>query len=204
MGLLPFSRSKYEIEYVPQRLRSLDVCVVACHAVLSGTVEDTPSILDFGAGRIELPNLKLMVDLAIDAGLMANRTLLNFVGIKLDNGGLVTKSYALTIKKYGLSLTSVADAAQVLEPKVPAAMMTSIWVEALSTASNSIAHFTDDGATIRVAQLGYASYATSLLVRSKFYDALGLEAPASLIPIGKEPSSGGIWDGFDPRLNHVC
>jgi hypothetical protein len=47
--------------------------------------------------------------------------------------------------------------------------MRELWVEAPTTASKSIAHFTVKGATTSAARLGFAYYATFLkLVRSQF------------------------------------
>ena len=84
---------------------------------------------------------------------------------------------------------------------IPAAEMLNIWVEALNTASKSAAHFTDAGATIRVARLGFACYATSKLVRRYFFDATRTPGPDSLVSLEVEPRFGGVWDSVDPTLN---
>ena len=200
MGIQQFDPKNYRLDYVPQRLAALDVCVLACHSVLSSRVSD-PLELNFGSSKLSLPDSNLLIGIAIDAGLLANRTLLNFLGIKLSNGSLVNESYALTIEKFSLQLVPLADACKVLEPMIPAAEMLNIWVEALNTASKSAAHFTDAGATIRVARLGFACYATSKLVRRYFFDATRTPGPDSLVSLEVEPRFGGVWDSVDPTLN---
>ena len=138
MGLREFDPSLYELDYVPQRLRSLDVCILACFAALNGSVNSTPLSIDLGCAMLESSDLRVFIDIAIDAGLVANRTLLNFMGIKLDNGGLVNDRYGLTIEEYGLSLTPVSDAINTLSPEIPSTELGRIWTEALNTASKSV------------------------------------------------------------------
>lgn len=203
MGITRFDSSRYRIDYIPQRLRSLEACVLACHAVLSDAVNTTPLDLDLGSSKLRQPDLNLIVGIAIDAGLVANRTLLNFMGLKLDNGQLVSASYALTIEKFSLPVVSVPSACRILEPDVPAAAMASIWVEALNAASKSIAHLTEAGGTIRVARLGYACFATAKLLRKEFFQATSSAEPATLIPSLVEPRFGGVWDSVDPCLNVI-
>jgi len=198
MGLQPFNPTQYEMDYIPQRLRGLEICVLACYAVLSGKANSSALSIDFGTSRISEPDLRIFVDLAIDAGLIANRTLLNFMGIKLDNNSLVNASQGLTLMKYGLPLTPVADAIEILAPAVPGAALRVILIEMLSTASKSIAHFTEKGATISVARLGFAGYATSLLVRKWFYQARMATEPLSMIPSHVAPQYGGVWDAVPP------
>ena len=200
MGIQSFDSANYRVEYVPQRLASLEACVIACYAVLSAEVQKKAE-LNLGSIKLSLPDSRLFVDIAIDSGLVANRTLLNFLGIKLDNGNLISQSYALTIEKFSLPLVSVADACAILEPDIPSVEMRRIWLEALSTASKSTAHFTEAGATIRVARLGFACYATSRLVRQKFFDATGTVEPNSIIHSDLIPKFGGVWDVVDPNLN---
>lgn len=206
MGLQEFDPTNYELDYIPQRLRTLELCVVSCYAMLNGKVDSTPLHIDLGTSKISEPNLRLFVDTVIDAGLVANRTLLNFIGIKLNNNNLINEEYALTVTKFGLPLTPVADAITILSPPLfsPALFadeLRKIWVEVLNTASKSTAHFTEKGGTIRVARLGFASYATSLVVRKYFYQALGKAEPDTLIEEDIKPKFGGVWDSVDPTYN---
>jgi hypothetical protein len=203
MGIQQFDPANYRVEYVPQRLASLEACVIACYTVLSAEVQKQAE-LNMGSIKLSLPDSKLFVDIAIDAGLVANRTLLNFLGLKLDNGQLINQSYALTIEKFSLPLVSVADACTVLEPEITSVEMRRIWLEALNTASKSTAHFTEAGATIRVARLGFACYATSKLVRQKFFSATGIVEPDSIIHSDIKPKFGGVWDVVDPNINVLC
>jgi hypothetical protein len=204
MGIQEFDPSKYELDYVPQRLTSLEVCVMACHAMLSDKVASTPLRIDLGASKLEYLDLSVFVNLAIDAGLVANRTLMNFVGLKLQEGGLVNDASGLNVTKFGLPLTSPAAAQTILMPSIPEAEMRRIWLEALSTASKSIAHFTEKGAIILAARLGYACFATAELVRRDFYAALGKPAPITLLRADVLPRHGTVWDSVDPRLNVRC
>ena len=203
MGITRFDPTRYTVDYIPQRLRALEVCVLACHAVLSDAVGATALDLDLGSSRLQQPDLSLMVGIAIDAGMVANRTLLNFMGLKLDNGQVVSESYALTIEKFSLPLVQMHSACQILAPGVPPDEMKRIWAEALTAASKSIAHLTEAGGTIRVARLGYACYATAKLLRKEFFQATGAAEPESLIPFAVEPRFGGVWDAVDPRLNVI-
>jgi hypothetical protein len=90
MGIQAFDPSKYELDYIPQRLISLEACVLACHSVLSDKVATTPLLLDLGSSKLQQPDLGLFINLAFDAGLVANRTLMNFLGLKLENGTLLS------------------------------------------------------------------------------------------------------------------
>jgi hypothetical protein len=200
MGLKPFDATNYRIEYIPQRLISLEACVIGCHTVLSNKMH-TPLTLHLGSSTLCQPDLSLFVGLTIDAGLVANRTLLNFLGIKLANGALTNESYALTIENFSLSLVSINDACRVLEPDVPSPNMRQIWVEALNTASKSVAHLTEAGSTIRVARLGFACFATSRLLRERFFRATSTPEPPTILPADVVPGFGGVWDAVDPALN---
>ncbi|WP_186159371.1 hypothetical protein [Burkholderia gladioli] len=206
MGLQAFDPSLYREEYVPQRLARLEVCVHACYGQLKLRADAaTPSMLDLGAAKLEFADTEILTGIALEAGLMANRTLLNFVGIKLENNGIENKSYALTVAEFGLPFAPLAAASNILAPDVPANAMKGIWTESLATASRSSAHFTSTGATIRVARIGFACYATSLLVRKYFYDALGEIAPPSLITDQVRPTVLGdpCWHSVDPG-NVLC
>jgi hypothetical protein len=203
MGNKQFDPTTYRLEYIPQRLMSLEACVIACHTVLSSQV-DNPLDLDLGSSKLSLPDLSILVGIAIDAGLVANRTLLNFVGIKLDNGTLVNETYGLTIEEFSLPLVPINDACRVLEPAVPSTQMLQIWVEALKTASKSVAHFTEAGATISVARLGFACMATAELIRRQFFTATSTPGPDSIITPEVKPSFGGVWNAADPLVNIQC
>jgi hypothetical protein len=199
MGIVEFNPSRYRLDYVPQRLRALEVCVLACHSLLSGKADVTPLVIDLGSSQINQDTLKLFIDLSIDAGLVANRTLLNFMGIKLENGGLSNVEDDVTISHFGLAPVSVSIAEQILLPTVPESYMRGLWVRALTTASKSVAHFTERGAVISAAGLGYACYATSKLVRKYFYDALVTEAPIELLNPDVQPKHGTCWDAVEPQ-----
>lgn len=92
MGISPFDAtdtSNYEIEYIPQRLAALEICVHACYLALCGNLEEygeeVPVVQRTSPfGPKPVCSLRQFVSIAIDAGLVANRTLLNFVGIKLE------------------------------------------------------------------------------------------------------------------------
>jgi hypothetical protein len=203
MGIVEFDPTNYRLDYIPQRLRSLEVCVMACHSLLNAMVDVTPLAINLGSSELKEDNLRLFIDLAMDAGLVANRTLLNFLGIKLANGGLVNIEDGVTISSFGLSLVPVSTAQKILLPEIPEFHMQRFWVEALTTASKSIAHFTEKGAVISVARLGFASHATAKLVRAHFYDALGIPAPKTILPPDVEPKFGTCWDWVDPQLKIV-
>ncbi|MBR7989532.1 hypothetical protein KDX04_27250 [Burkholderia cenocepacia] len=206
MGLQSFDASLYKDEYVPQRLARLEVCVHACYAQLKLRADEpTSSALDLGAATLQFADTEILTGIALEAGLMANRTLLNFVGIKLENNGIENKPYALTVAEFGLPFAPLAAACNILTPEVPAEDMKDIWTESLATASRSSAHFTSVGATIRVARIGFACYATSLLVRQYFYNALGEAAPPSLITPQVRPTTRGdmCWHTVDPQ-DRVC
>lgn len=204
LGVLEFDPFKYRLDYIPQRLRSLEVCVIACHSLISEMVDVTPLAINLGSSEIKEDNLKLFVDLAIDAGLVANRSLLNFLGIKLADRGLVNMDDGITLSSFGLSLLPAATAKRVLTPEIPEDYMQTFWVEALTTASKSIAHFTEKGAIISAARLGFACYATGKLVREHFYDALGKPAPKTLLTPEVQPKLGTRWNWVDPQSQYVC
>ncbi|WP_229008087.1 hypothetical protein [Methylophilus sp. Leaf408] len=203
MGLQQFDPTTYRFEYIPQRIASLETCIIACHTVLSSHV-DMPLDLNFGNTKLSLPDSNLIIGLAIDAGLIANRTLLNFMGLKLSNGSVINESYALTIERFSIPLTPVVDAFKILEPMIPSTEMHKIWAETLKVASKSAAHFTEDGATIQVARLGFACLATAKLVRHRFFNVTGTPEPHCIIPSDIEPKIGSIWDAVDPTVNLFC
>lgn len=191
MGILAFDPNNtqtYDFEYVPHRLAALELCVLSAFYVQA----EYPAI----DGDMPIPSVELktilrtrpicsldqFVGISIDAGLVALRTLLNFLGIKLDNHALTEKKYAHTIQDHGLSLISVANATSILEPTLAAVELEAMMLEALQTASKSLAHFTDEGATISIDRLGWACYAVSLLIRRHYFDAKGLPQPVTLIP----------------------
>jgi hypothetical protein len=212
MGLSPFDptdTTNYEIDYIPQRLGTLEVCVHACYLVISGRVTadgNAEQILQITSPFQPVPlcSPKQFVGIAIDAGLVANRTLLNFLGIKLDNGTLTEKSSALTVEKFGLALTPLSDATSILLPDTSADSLKNIWIEALTTASKSSAHFTAIGGKISVRRLGYACYATSLLVRQYFYKTQNKSEPPSYLPKYAVPQEMSIWNNITDGSDVMC
>jgi hypothetical protein len=148
MGIIEFEPSKYRLEYIPQRLISLEFCVMACHSLLTEKVNATPLAINLASSEIKGENLMPFIDLTIDAGLVANSSLLNFLGIKLADGGLVNIEDGATVSNFGLPIVPVSTAQKILLPEIPEVHMQRIWVEALTTASKSIAHFTENGTTI--------------------------------------------------------
>ncbi|WP_415896600.1 hypothetical protein [Neptuniibacter sp. QD57_21] len=206
MGINQFDPSLYTLEYIPQKLRALDACIIACYSVLTRSVEDNELKFNLKETTFHQNDINLFVELAIDAGLIANRTLLNFMGIKLADGGLVNADYALNITEFELSHIEVSEATEILSGQLSACNLEDVWVEALSAASKSIAHFTKQGSQIRVARLGYACYATSMLVRKHFLeisDEVG-EIPTSILPNEVIPKVGSVWDNVDPSINLYC
>ncbi|ASL43975.1 hypothetical protein bAD24_I10815 [Burkholderia sp. AD24] len=208
MGLRPFEPNIYKMEYVPQRLAALEVCVHACYAALKRRIDQpTPTCVDFGVVGLGFANPDILLGIALDAGLIANRTLLNFVGIKLDNHDLTNKEYALTISKFELPHVDVDLAIKILESDgIPAAEMRRIWIDSLRVASGSAAHFTANGAEIHVARIGFACYATSLLVREYFFRMLDEAIPESLITEQVRPTLRGdhSWHYVDPSHGLMC
>lgn len=202
----PVDTSNYDFQYVPHRLAALELCVVSCYRILSGALlleEQYKPKVDLATpfGHKPLCSIEQFVGISIDAGLVALRTLLNFLGIKLDNNTLNEKKYAHTVDEHGLSLISVATACAVLEPIVTSTDLKAMLIEGLQTASKSSAHFTADGATISVERLGYACYATSLLIRQHYFDAKGLPQPAKCIPMEAKPD---YWSGLKDPDDRMC
>ena len=208
MGLRPFEPNIYKMEYVPQRMAALEVCVHACYAALKRHIDEpTPTSLDLGAVSLGFPESDTLLGIVLDAGLIANRTLLNFVGIKLDNHDLANKEYALTISKFELPPVKVDIAIEILKFQgIPPAEMRRIWIESLRVASSSAAHFTADVAEIHVARMGFAFDATSLLLRAYFFQVLDVPMPESLITEEVRPRLDGdpCWHSVDPSIGLMC
>jgi len=197
MGLEVFDKNKYKKEYLPQRLQSLEACVLACYSILDRQVLNNKLNINLGSHVLNQPDISLFVNVAIDSGLLANRALLNFMGIKLENHTIINADFALNIKSFDLLHVDLSSATKVLEPDISHQQLKLFWVESLQTASKSIAHFTHGGATVNVARLGYACFATSMLVRKYFYDTLSLNQPESIIPEKLTPKNGIIWDAIN-------
>lgn len=205
MGISGFISDKYKMEYVPQKLMSLEVCTLACHSIMSGKDKSTPLKLDLGSLKIEQPDLGIFIDMALDAGLVANRLLLNFMGIKLKNNDIVNKEYALNITKFSQPLVPVEDACRILkENHFSEYEIKDMWVDSLTVASKSIAHFTEIGATIHVSKLGIACYATSKLVRKYFFDATSTKQPTSIITPEIEPKGDNLWGKVFEHYDMMC
>ena len=200
MGLRAFNDLDYQEKYVPQKLASLEICVAACHSVLSNQVAKGAVTLDFGSSTMHLANYDILIGIALDAGSVANRTLLNFLGLKLDNGIVEERAYGLTIENFSQPLLNLAVATKVLLPEIPEIEMKRLWADSLKVGSKSSAHFTADGAEIAVAHLAFACYATSKLVRTHFFQALNLSEPATLLNPKNTPTvMGKEWGSIDPR-----
>lgn len=106
---------------------------------------------------------------------------------------------------FGYPLVGVSDAINVLEPELNVLELRDVWRRALSAASKSAAHFTEDGATIHPAELGWARYATSRLVRSESYEVNGRKAPSTtlderLIPTKADP----VWNAGRLFSRYIC
>ncbi len=203
MGIRQFaiSQTEYELDYIPQKLRTLELCVLACSSILNEKYAPGTEDLTIGGQIVKGDALRLLRDLAIDAGLISNRLLLNFVEIKLDSGGLINQKTGVSLSDFGLGPVPVAVATQALRSLgVPADALRKIWVHVLTTASKALAHFTDQGASVRVEHLGFGSYATSLIVRSHFFDALGKAQPPSLLGPDATPRLDGHWLGIEPPV----
>lgn len=203
MGIqqLAISRTQYELDYIPQKLRALELCILACSSILKEKYAPGTEELTIGGQVLKGDALRLFRDLAVDAGLISNRLLLNFAEIKLDNGGIINQKSGVSLSDFGLAPVPVAVATQVLKGVlVPAAELGKIWVHVLTTASKASAHFTDKGATVQVEYLGFSSYATSLIVRTHFYDALGKTQPPSLLDPDATPRLEGYWLGIEPPI----
>lgn len=206
----PNDTSNYDFEYVPHRLAALEICVLSCFHVQAG---ELASAGNAPAPTVELKNafrsralcsIDQFAGISIDAGLVALRTLLNFLGIKLDNNMLTAKKYAHTVEDHGLPLISVADATSILEPTVQAAKLEAIMLEALQAASKASAHFTQAGATIPVDRLGWACYAVSLLIRLYYFDAKGLTQPATLIPDNADANPKNWHEALNGEHTKMC
>ncbi|PLR26326.1 hypothetical protein PZBJ_05945 [Pantoea endophytica] len=205
MGINGFISDKYKMEYIPQRLLSLEACTLACHTILSGKDKSTPFELDLGSSKLQQPDLSIFIGLALDAGIVANRTLLNFMGLKLDNHDIVNSGYTLNISKFSQPLVPVTDACRILKSNhFSEYEIKDMWIEALTVASKSIAHFTETGATISVAKLGIACYATSKLVRHYFFDAMSENQPQSIITPEIEPKSDSLWGIVHNHYDRMC
>ncbi len=196
MGLPLFEKDKYLNEYIPQKLKTLEVCVLACHTLLKGSETPTQLYINLGDCELKDDSLDLFLDIAIDAGLLANRCLLNFMGIKKDNGTIENKDYGENIKAFSLEHVAIETAIKILEEDISSSELKFYWIKSLDTASKGIAHFTTEGSLINVAQLGYACFATVSLVRKYLYEALGVEQAESLIPLTLQPKKGTIWDAI--------
>ena len=182
MGHVAFNKNKFTLEYIPHRLAALELCVTACDAVLCRGPRSDPFELKLGLITLEGSKFDPVVGMMLDSGLMAIRSILNFLGIKLDNGQLINQSYALTIERYNLPLVPLQTALSVLSPDIDENTLSEIWVEALTTASKATAHFTESGGAILVNRLAYAAYATSLALRKHFFQATNTLEPTCLIP----------------------
>lgn len=201
MGNNVFDAATYEMEYIPQRLAALEVCVLGCHSILSNRVDSTELNINFGSSVLIKSDLSILVNLALDSGLIANRTLLNFMGIKLSNRNLINAENGLTVSEFHIPLITVEDATTILLPEIRQEALKAMWIEALTTASKSVAHFTEQGALIRVARLGYACYGTSKLVRERFYSTRQNVEPETLLTNDVIPVFSSVWDSVDPQLN---
>jgi len=192
MGISAFDSSNtdnYDLQYVPQRLTALELCVLSCYYVQTGELvvgADRPKTTVTRDDHCFTPkricDIDHFIGISIDAGLVALRTLLNFLGIKLDNHALTEQATAHTVQQHGLPLITVAQATSILGATLSAAQLGPMMLAALQTASKSSAHFTDAGATVAVERLGWACYAVSLLIRRHYFDAKGLAQPETLIP----------------------
>lgn len=202
MGIQPLSISRtiYEIDYIPQKLGALESCVLACFSILNSKYSGIDE-LAVGSQILKGDALRLFQELAIDAGLISNRLLLNFAEIKLDNGTLVSHKNGVTLSDFGLGSVPIADATSMLRGiGIPAVELHKIWVRVLTTASKALAHFTEQGATVQVEHLGFGSYATSLLIRKYFYDALRKPQPPQLLGTEVVPRLEGVWLGIEPPI----
>lgn len=197
MGHTAFNKNKFALEYIPHRLAALELCVLACDAVLMKGPRSEPFVIEIGSVTAEGQKSDPVLGALLDSGLMATRSILNFLGIKLNNGTIVNESYALTIEKYDLPLVPLEAALEVLLPNIEASTLKEIWTEALTTASKSTAHFTESGGTILVNRLSYAAYAASLALRRYFFQATNTPEPECLISIINIPEYSP-----DPILPH--
>ncbi|UTV80952.1 hypothetical protein MQE22_13225 [Acidithiobacillus sp. YTS05] len=182
MGHNSFTKNQFALEYIPHRLAALELCVLACDSVLMKGPRPESFSINIGILEIQGQKSDPVLGALIDSGIMAIRSVLNFLGIKLNNGTLVNASYALTIESFDLPLVPLNKAISILSPKLEPDTLKNIWIEALITASKSTAHFTEGGGTIIVNRLAYAAYAASLLLRKHFFEATGTPKPDCLIP----------------------
>ena len=206
----PTDTRNYDFEYVPRRLSALEMCVLSCYYVQSGELivdEGRPKTAVMRNNHVFTPrricDIDHFIGISIDAGLVALRTLLNFLGIKLDNHALTEQATAHTVQQHGLPLITVAQATSVLEPTMPASKLAQMMLESLQTASKSSAHFTDAGALVAVDHLGWACYAVSILIRHHYFDAKGLAQPETLLPDDADANPKN-WHRMDGPESMMC
>jgi hypothetical protein len=213
MGISAFDSSNtdnYDLQYVPHRLTALELCVLSCYYVQAGElvdIGDRPKTMvtreDHCFTPIRICDIDHFIGISIDAGLVALRTLLNFLGIKLDNQTLTEQAYAHTVQQHGLPLITVAQATSILGTAQPATQLGPMMLEALQTASKASAHFTDAGSTVAVERLGWACYAVSLLIRRHYFDAKELAQPKTLIPDDAD-SNPKNWHRMEGPGSMIC
>ena len=201
MGHNSFTKNEFALQYIPYRLAALELCVLACSSILLKGPRPESFSVTIGAVQIQGEKSDPVLSALLDSGLVAIRSILNFLGIKLENRTLINQAYALTIQRDDLPLVPGGEALSILSPELEPTVLQEIWIEALTTASKSIAHFTKDGGTILVNRLAYAAYAASLLLRSRFFRVTGTPEPDCLIPDIHIPhfSSEKIW----ANLGHI-
>lgn len=213
MGISAFDSTNtdnYDLQYVPQRLTALELCVLSCFYVQTGELVERGNRPKTAVKRDDhvftprrICDIDQFIGISIDAGLVALRTLLNFLGIKLDNHALTAQKYAHTVEEHGLPLITVAQATSVLEPTMLASKLEPMMLESLQTASKSSAHFTDTGALVAVDRLGWACYAVSVLIRRHYFDAKGLAQPETLLPDNADANPKN-WHRLDGPEYMMC
>jgi len=188
------------VKHIPYRVTSLELCVASCHSLLSGAADKSPLEIDLGSLVLKDATLRAFIDTVIDNGLLYNRVLLAFMGIGIQNRALIAKRErdGVTVADFGGTLLT-PDQAVKIHPKFDENTVRKSWAYAINASSKTIAHLTQQGATIQPEVIAIACHATSLLVRKHFFQALSFPEPSKILPEDITPKPDEFWSVMRPE-----
>lgn len=198
-------KEKIEKGEIPSLLRRLDFALYACWVVIEDKHTDSVK-LRMGSKEISFPSSQFFVDSMLDAGCLASRKLLHFLGIGVSQGSLAAHSGRtgdIKITEWpGGQLSSPLDATKVLLPDFSEEEITACFLKALRMADKAIAHLTSHTVAEskpNIIQLGVCFWAVRRLIEQLFYgNLLRRDPPTAWLPPGfNTPANRAPWR-FEP------
>ena len=165
-------------EHLPYRLGHLDGLRWASQVVMRRIVNSKICLSLNGVNPICFSKARPLTNPLFETGILYCRVLLNFLGIKHDNGKLIpiTQHNDLTIEKFGLQFITIDEL--ISAPTGSPEKIKQGCINTLFSASKAVAHFKNKEARLKSEDSFLCATTTMWLTEEYVYKKLGRPVPS--------------------------